>query len=186
MKSGCDRHLFALTKDGVTPRTLQIESGAAVHNAMQSIIVEPNSQLRLLGSCGELTGEVKQVSVWPRQLEPWLPARERRTARIPKYSSECLTIPKQEDALTIVGINDKQQIYRQASESIQKQIYVTGAFGKVSWYLNGENIANQAEPLHLKLAAQLNGEMELVAVDEHGISGRIVFAIKDDLISYDK
>ena len=186
VKEGCDRHLFALTKDGVTPRTLQIESGAAVHNAMQNIIVEPNNHLRLLGSCGELTGEVKQVGVWPRQLEPWLPARERRTARIPKYSSECLTIPTQDETLTIVGITDKQQLYRQASESIQKQIYATGAFGKVSWYLNGENIANQAEPLHLKLAAQLNGEMELVAVDEHGISGRIVFAIKDDLISSDE
>jgi len=186
VKKGCDRHLFALTKDGVTPRTLQIESGAAVHNAMQSIIVEPNSHLRLLGSCGELTGEVKQVGVWPRQLEPWLPAKERRTARIPKYSDECLTIPTEEASLNIIGITDKQQLYRQQLEVIQKQIYATGAFGKVSWYLNGENIANQSTPLHLKLATQLNGEMELVAVDEHGISGRIVFAIKDDLISSDE
>ena len=183
VKSGCDRHLFAFTKDGVTPRTLQIESGFAFHNALENIIVDPNSQLRLLGQCGEVTSELKQVNVWPRQLEPWLPFKERRSARIPKYSEACLTIPKQEDVLTIVGIDNKQQIYRQHSEVIEKNIYATGAFGKVSWYLNGNNIGTQSAPLHLQLPIQLNGEMELVAVDEHGITGRVIFAIKDDLIS---
>jgi len=183
VKSGCDRHLFALTKEGVTPRTLQIEAGFAFHNPLENIIVDPNSQLRLLGQCGEVIGELKQVNVWPRQLEPWLPFKERRSARIPKYSSACLTIPKQEDVLTIVGIGNKQHIYRLHSEVLEKNIYATGAFGKVSWYLNGKNIGTQSGPLHLQLPIQLNGEMELVAVDEHGITGRVIFAIKDDLVS---
>ena len=68
---------------------------------------------------------------------------------------------------------------------IQKTIYATGAFGAVSWYLNGQRIATQSQSLHLHLPIQLNGEVELVAIDEHGITGRVIFAIKDDLISDD-
>ena len=181
----CDRHLFALTKEGVTPRTLQVESGLAFHQASQSIMVDPHTQLRLLGSCGSLAGNRKQITLWPRQLEPWLPARERRTARIPRFSPACLVIPKQADTLTIVGLENKQQIYRQDAEMIQKTIYATGAFGAVSWYLNGQRIATQSQSLHLHLPIQLNGEVELVAIDEHGITGRVIFAIRDDLISDD-
>jgi len=180
---GCDRQLFALTKDGVTPRTLKIESGFAFYNPLENIIVDPDTQLRLLGQCGEVTGELKQVNVWPRQLEPWLPLQERRSARIPKYADACLSIPQQEDVLTLVGIKNKQQIYRLQSDIIEKNIYAAGAAGQVSWYLNGKNIATQSGLLHLQLPIQLNGEMELVAIDEHGITGRILFAIKDDLVS---
>ena len=179
----CDRRLFALTKEGITPRTLQIESGLAFHQAMQTIIVDPITKLRLSGECGQLAAITKKVSLWPRQLEPWLLYKEKRTARIPKYSTNCLVIPKQDDSLTIVGIENNQQIYRQQSVSIQQTLYVTGAFGAVSWYLNGRWLATQSNALVLTLPAKLNGEAELVAVDENGITGRVTFSIKDDLIS---
>jgi penicillin-binding protein 1C len=178
----CDRHLFALTKEGVTPRTLQIESGLAFHQAQQTIMIDPITKLRLTGQCGSLTGIVEMVTLWPRKLEPWLATSEKRSARIAKYSPKCLVIPKQTDTLNIVGIENEQQLFRLDSEPIQQTIYATGAFGQVSWYLNGQWLGSQKTPLHLILPIDLSGNIELVAVDENGISGRIDFSIKNNLV----
>lgn len=178
----CEQHLFALTKEGVTPQTLKIESDLAFYHATQTLMVDYKTQLRLSGECGSQRVSIKKVNLWPRQLEPWLPYKDKRTARLPKYSPNCLVIPKQEETLTIVGIEDNQQIYPQESTSIQQVVYVAGALGAVSWYLNGQWIATQTTPLHLTLDPFLNGEAELVAVDEHGVTGRVTFTIKDELI----
>lgn len=181
----CDRRLFALTKQGITPRSLQVESGLAFHQATQTIMIDPISKLRLSGECGSLVGVTKKVNLWPRQLEPWLAYGEKRTARIAQYASDCLVVPKREDVLTLVGIQNHQQIYRQQLQDIQKTVYVSGAFGAVSWYLNGHWVATQSKALSLKLPIQLHGNIELVAIDQHGISGRVNFSIKDDLLSTD-
>ncbi|TEW55358.1 penicillin-binding protein 1C [Psychromonas sp. RZ22] len=179
----CERHLFALTKQGVTPRTLKIESGLAFHQATKSIMLDAQTHLRLSGECGSLTAINKKVSLWPQQLEPWLPNEEKRTSRIPPYSPSCLVIPKQNQMLTIEGIQDKQQIYRQKLIPIQQTVHVSGAVGAVSWYLNGQWLTTQKSILQLLIPTQLNGEVELVAVDEQGVSGRITFSINDDLLT---
>ena len=182
-EGSCDRRFVALTKGGVTPRTLQIESGLAFHQAIENIMIDADSGLRLSGHCGALVAKHKKVSVWPRQLEPWLAVNEKRGHRIPIYSPHCLVIPKQADALTIVGLLNQQQIYRQQQELILQTVYAAGASGKVSWYLNGRWLASQAGAFTLKLLPNLQGKAELVAIDQHGVTGRITFTMKDDLIS---
>ena len=96
----------------MTPRTLQVESGLAFHQAQQTVILDAITKLRLSSECGALSGIRQKVTLWPRQMEPWLSYREKRSARIPKYSPRCLAIPKQADALIIGGIEDQQQLYR--------------------------------------------------------------------------
>ena len=179
---GCDRHLLAFTKEGVTPRTLQTESGLAFHQAQKIIMLDADTKLRLTEQCGSLTGITKTVTLWPRQMEPWLATKERRSTRIARYSPNCLIIPKQADTLNIEGIENEQQLFRLNSEPIQKNIYATGAFGQVSWYLNGQWLSTQTKPLHLTLSTDLSGEIELVAIDEQGITGRLSFSIKNDLV----
>ena len=182
-EGNCDRRFVALTKGGVTPRTLQIESGLAFHQVIENIIIDSVSGLRLSEHCAALAVKYKKVSVWPRQLEPWLAVNEKRGQRIPIYSPHCLVIPKQADALTIVGLLNQQQIYRQQQELIQQIVYAAGASGQVSWYLNGRWLATQVGAFTLKLSPQLQGKAELVAIDQHGVTGRITFTMKDDLIS---
>jgi len=179
----CDRRFVALTKGGVTPRTLQIESGLAFHQVIENMMIDADSGLLLSTHCTALLAKHKKVSVWPRQLEPWLAFNEKRGLRIPNYSPHCLVIPKQADALTIMGLLNQQQIYRQQQELIQQTVYAAGAFGEVSWYLNGRWLATQTGAYTLKLLPNLQGKAELVAIDQHGVTGRITFTIKDDLIS---
>ncbi|PKF63541.1 penicillin-binding protein 1C [Psychromonas sp. psych-6C06] len=179
VNGNCDRRFIALTKAGVAPRTLQIETGSAFHQALQTFMVDPKTSLRLTAECGALTAKMKKVTLWPRRFEPWLKADEKRSARIPNYSKRCLVIPKQADALTIVGIENRQQLYRQQSEPIQKTVLASGKFGKVSWYLNGRWISTQSQPLQLTLPKTLTGNAELIAVDEHGVTGRVHFFLKD-------
>ena len=183
-KGECDRRLFALTKQGVTPRTLQVESGLAFHQAQQTVILDAITKLRLSSECGALSGIRQKVTLWPRQMEPWLSYREKRSARIPKYSPRCLAIPKQADALIIGGIEDQQQLYRLDPEPIQLMVNVSGAVGEVSWYLNGQWLSTQTKPLRLKLPEYLNGDVELVAIDVNGITGRVKFEVKDSLIRH--
>lgn len=178
----CDRSLLALTKNGVTPRTLQPESGLAFHQANKTIMIDPITKLRLTEQCGSLSGIAKIVTLWPRQMEPWLATKERRSARIAQYSHNCLVIPKQADELNIMGIENEQQLFRLDSTPLQKNVYATGAFGKVSWYLNGQWLNTQTKPLHLILPLNLSGNVELVAIDEQGITGRLNFSINNDLI----
>ena len=185
--SRCDRRFFAMTKKGVTPRTLQIESGLSFHQALQTIIVDAKTNLllpadSLSAQCDSSSAQIEQVTLWPRQLEPWLHYQEKRSARIPKYKSDCLVVPKQDDALTLVGIENNQQIYRLQSEPIKQTVYATGAFGAVSWYLNGRWIATQKQPLQIKIPEVLMGKAELVGIDEHGVTGRVTFSINDNFI----
>ncbi|MCP4322788.1 MAG: penicillin-binding protein 1C [Psychromonas sp.] len=181
-KASCDRSLFALTKSGVTPRTLQVESGLSFHQAQQMVMIDSSTKLRLSEQCGSLFGIAQMVTLWPRQLELWLPAYEKRSARIAKYSPDCLAIPKQADALTIVGIEKDQKLFRLGDQSIKQIIYTNGAFGRVSWYLNGQWLVTQKAPLQLTLPKYLSGNAELVAIDEHGVTGRVKFSIINNLV----
>jgi hypothetical protein len=71
-------------------------------------MLDPITKLKLTGQCGSLTGIVETLTFLLRKLEPWLTTKERRSARIAKYSPKCLVIPKQTDALNIIGIENQQ------------------------------------------------------------------------------
>lgn len=179
----CERIFVAYTKEGVTPRTLQIESGLAFHQAVQTILVDVETKQRLSAECATENSTTQKISLWPRQLEPWLHVKEKRSSRMPLYSENCLVIPLQAQILIIEGILDKQIIYRQQLMPIQQTVHVAGAGGAVSWYLNGQWLATKKGNYQLTLPKHFYGENELVAVDEQGVSGRIIFEIKDDLLS---
>ena len=144
----CDKQLFALTKGGATARTLQIESGYRFTSSdTKNILLDRENGLRLSSECNNHTGDIKKVTVWPRQLEPWLPLSFKRSARIPTYSPDCLVIPQQKDLLTIVGIENEQKLFRIGNDPIALTLHVTGAFGKVNWYLNGRWLSQQVSTL---------------------------------------
>lgn len=177
VEGSCDRKLLAKTKQGITPRTLEIESGLTFFKSEQVLMVNKDSQLRVNDQCNTNDIEQKTVTLWPKQFEPWLVYSERRSARLPKYDNSCLAIPLKADQLTIIGIEPQQQLFAIKGISIQLMLQVAGAVGKVSWYLNGQRVAIQSGPLTLTLPEHFIGDAELVVIDESGLTGRVQFSV---------
>ncbi|MHA6492403.1 peptidoglycan glycosyltransferase PbpC [Pseudomonas borbori] len=177
--ANCRRRRFAWTLDGTTPPTLQaLDQPLGV--GLQEKIWLNRDGLRVDAACPGATPH--GVALWPAPLEPWLPRRERRSARLPAVDRSCpprstpLVAP-----LSIVGVREGDRLRRPAGsvEPLRLRLSALGGSGRRWWFVNGEPFAETAVDAPFSHAFERSGRYQLSVLDESGQTARVEFGVGD-------
>lgn len=118
------------------------------------------------------------INVWPLPLEPWLPAAERRVARLPGASTNCP--PYGRDAqvpLQLIGVRDGVIIKRlPGATDASLPVQLSGGTGERWWFLNGEPLAERGRNVTLHLTEK--GDYQLLVMDEMGQVATVRFVMQ--------
>jgi len=111
-------------------------------------------------------------------LEPWLPASERRAARVPAPSTGCPPQIAQDAApLVLFGVREGAVIQRAPGESqVSLTLQTSGGEGRRWWFLNGE--PQEGSGKNLTLTLQNAAEYQLVVMDEGGQVATLNFSFQ--------
>lgn len=173
----CRRQRFAWTLDGTTPPTLQAADQPLGLGLLQSIWVNPQGQ-QVSATCA--AGQARQVALWPAPLEPWLPRRERRAARLPAADTNCPpALAPPAAPLSIVGIRDRDRLRRPASsaEPLRLQLSALGGSGTRWWFLNGAPLAESQPGETFTQVLRETGQYQLSLLDQGGQTAQLQFSV---------
>lgn len=171
----CRRRLATWLLDGSQPPTLLLPEQEGMRGIRFPLWLDSTGK-RVAADCPQATQ--KSVDVWPLALEPWLPATERRSQRIPAPSTQCP--PLNQDfpvPLILSGIQDGAVIKRLPGDSrVSLPLLVSGSAGERWWFLNGEPLNVQGRAYTLKL--ENAGEYQLLVMDEAGQVATVRFTLQ--------
>nr|WP_225592068.1 peptidoglycan glycosyltransferase PbpC [Pseudomonas sp. PDM15] len=175
--ANCRRQRFAWTLDGTTPPTLQASDQPLGLGLSQRVWLDGEGR-QVAASCAG--ARETQIALWPAPLEPWLPRRERRAARLPAASTECPPAsPLPAAPLSIVGVREGDRLRRPASSAgpLQLKLSALGGNGTRWWFLNGVPVGESqpGESIEQKLAAA--GLYQLSLLDQSGATARVEFQV---------
>ncbi|HID8877536.1 TPA: peptidoglycan glycosyltransferase PbpC, partial [Klebsiella variicola] len=131
---------------------------------------------RVAADCPGATEVV--IDVWPLPLEPWLPARERRRARLGPVSKVCPPLQTQNAApLVLSGIREGALIKRLPGEArVMLPVQTSGGEGRRWWFINGQPL--DATGATTTLTLDKPGEWQLVVMDEAGQTAAASFTLQ--------
>ncbi|HBR3472254.1 TPA: penicillin-binding protein 1C, partial [Klebsiella pneumoniae] len=114
----------------------------------------------------------------PLPLDPWLPASERRLARLGPASESCPPLQTQDTApLVLSGIRDGAVIKRLPGEArVMLPLQTSGGEGRRWWFINGEPL--EAAGARTTLMLDKPGEWQLVVMDEAGQTAAASFTLQ--------
>ena len=173
----CRRQRFAWTLDGTTPPTLQALDQPLGLGLQQNIWVNAQG-LQVGAACAGALA--RSVTLWPAPLEPWLPRRERRSARLPASDAACPpALPAAVAPLSIVGVREGDNLRRPAAsrEALQVKLSALGGSGRRWWFLNGQPLTDTAPDASFNQAFNQLGRQQLSVLDESGQTARLEFSI---------
>ena len=119
---------------------------------------------------------------WPAPLEPWLPRRERRSARLPAVEPSC---PPQHltrvAPLAIVGVRDGDRLRRPAgsAEPLRLSLSTLGGNGRRWWFLDGRPIGESGAEARFSHSFRHAGHYQLSVLDEGGQTAQVGFRVGD-------
>lgn len=173
--SNCRQRLSTWLLDNSQPPTMQLPGQEGLRGIRFPVWLDDNG-LRTAADCPGAREQI--VDVWPLPLEPWLPAGERRTARLPAISAVCPPFyPQDQVPLTLSGVSDGAVIRRLPGEKRAAIVLqATGGEGKRWWFLNGEPTAHDTPTMTLTL--EKSGEYQLVVMDEAGQVASVSFSLQ--------
>lgn len=122
----------------------------------------------------------RELALWPPALEPWLPARERRAARLPAVDASCppaggaLAAP-----LRILGVAQEAVLQRPPGDSrpLALDLSSTGGSGARWWFLDGQLLGERAADAVLRLEFA-PGLHQLGLLDASGQTARLDFRVR--------
>lgn len=173
----CRRQRFAWTLDGTTPPTLQALDQPLGLGLQQNIWINAQG-LQVGAACAG--AQARSVTLWPAPLEPWLPRRERRSARLPASDPACPpAFPAAVAPLSIVGVREGDNLRRPAAsrEALQVKLSALGGSGRRWWFLNGQPLIDTAPEASFNQAFNQLGRQQLSVLDESGQTARLEFSI---------
>ena len=161
----CRRRLSTWVLDNSLPPTLLLPEQEGMQGIRFPLWLDAAGK-RVAADC-EDAREVT-IEVWPLPLEPWLPAGERRAARLPPVSATCPPRQLQNAApLMLTGVRDDAVIRRlPGARSAQVVLQAHGGEGRRWWFLNGDPQAEADDRLVLTL--EKPGAYQLVVMDDAG------------------
>jgi penicillin-binding protein 1C len=162
----CRRLRFAWTLQGTTPPTLLA--------ADQPL----GSGLRVAPGCAQ--AERRELALWPAPLEPWLPRRERRSARLPAADRACPPpTPAQVAPLSIVGVREGERLRRPQgdAEPLRLSLSTLGGSGRRWWFVDGRPLGDSAAGAPFAHAFAV-GRHQLSVLDEGGQTARLEFSVE--------
>src|SRR5690606_29434190 len=175
----CRRQRFAWTLDGTVPPTLQAADQPLGLGLNQRLWLDAEGRQVAAGCEG--AREVR-VDLWPAPLEPWLPRRERRDARLPALSASCPPeLPPPATPLSIVGVRDGDRLRLPASSSgvLRLQLSALGGSGTRWWFLNGVPVGESRPGESIEQTLKANGLYQLSLLDQSGATARVEFQLGD-------
>lgn len=175
----CFQALEAWTINHTAPATLMTtkEQAGVINQNEIKIRVSLESGQRLSPGCS-LRGETVTVSLWPEQLDNWLPREWKNSARIPTIDSRC----SQPDTLhqmreiEIVGVK-QGQIFQGLKDGSLPQLTLTALnpSGTYYWYVNGKLHKTESKPLNIQLKPDV---YQITLLDQLGKVDKVSFIVK--------
>lgn len=163
--SNCRRRLATWLLDGSQPPTLLLPGQEGARGIRFPVWTDGQGR-RVAADC---PGAVeRRVDVWPLPLEPWLPASERRSARLGPVSADCPP-PQVSDVapLVLTGVGDGAVIKRlPGAARVMLSLQTSGGEGRRWWFLNGEPQAASGSSATVPL--EQPGRYQLVVMEESG------------------
>lgn len=175
----CRRQRFAWTLDGTVPPTLQALDQPLGLGLSQRLWLDAQGRQVAAGCAG--AREV-QVALWPAPLEPWLPRRERRAARLPAVSASCPpALPPPAAPLSIVGVREGDRLRRPAGNAgpLRLSLSDLGGSGTRWWFLNGAPLGESQPGESLEQKLEATGLYQLSLLDQSGATARVEFRVDD-------
>ena len=173
--SNCRRRLATWLLEGSQPPTLLLPEQEGISGIRFPIWLDEQGK-RVAADCPQARQEM--INVWPLPLEPWLPAAERRVARLPGASTNCP--PYGRDAqlpLQLIGVRDGVIIKRlPGANDASLPVQSSGGTGERWWFLNGEPLAERGHSLTLRLREK--GEYQLLVMDGMGQVATVRFVMQ--------
>lgn len=175
----CRRQRFAWTLDGTVPPTLQAADQPLGLGLSQGVWLDAHGR-QVAASCEGAREAL--IALWPAPLEPWLPRRERRAARLPAASAECPpALPLPAAPLSIVGVREGDRLRRPASSAgpLQLKLSALGGSGTRWWFLNGMPVAESQPGESIEQRLTASGLYQLSLLDQSGATARVEFQLGD-------
>lgn len=172
----CRRLRFAWTLEGTTPPTLQAADQPLGSGLRERYWVNTEGH-RVGPACAG--AEARELVLWPAPLEPWLPRRERRAARLPGIDPSCPPPSSSQVApLSIVGVRDGDRLRRPQGnhEPLRLSLSALGGNGRRWWFLDGQPLGDSAQDASFNHAFD-SGRHQLSVLDEGGQTARLEFSI---------
>jgi penicillin-binding protein 1C len=163
--SNCRRRLSSWLLDNSQPPTLLLPGQDGLRGIRFPVWLDAQGQ-RVAADCPG--AKQTTLDVWPLPLEPWLPAGERRGARLPAASKICPPLHQQDlIPLTLSGVREGAIIKRLPGEKqVALALQTYGGEGRRWWFINGEPTENTGTNVTLNLDKA--GDYQLVVMDEAG------------------
>ena len=174
----CRRLRFAWTLNGTIPPTLTM--GDAFSSELQSLIWLNDKGLRVGKDCPN--AQAQQIALWPAALEPWLPATERRSARLVAVDPSCpppLTTRYESIQITGVSAGDRLQRPTGQQGGLHVRFASLGGAAKQWWYLNGRPLLTTENGQGFEQELSKVGRYQLSVLDELGQTGSVQFSVVD-------
>jgi len=175
----CRRQRFAWTLEGTTPPTLQAPDQPLGLGLSQKIWLNEQGR-RVDATCPGATAQ--ELVLWPAPLEPWLPQRERRSARLPAIDRNCPPqLPPPAAPLSIVGVREGDNLRRPttSAEPLRLKLSALGGNGQRWWFLDGIPLTATAPEESFNQAFERSGRHQLSVLDEAGQTARLEFSVID-------
>ncbi len=174
-----ERHL-AWTIGGHAPPTWHAGDRDQWRGYLFRFRVAAGSNLRVSGSCVSIEHEIRTVALWPKVLEPWIPAARRRNNAVPPLMHSCSGLGVGQSALEIAGLHDGG-VYRGPGTSRQApliELKAIGAIGDVHWYIDGDlhYSVSSDEPVSHRLAGR--GTRQLLVQDDSGAVDKVEITVR--------
>lgn len=165
----CYRRHQAWVLDQVIPYTWHGADADNWQALSAKILVDESSGLRLNASCADTFQVVEQELVyWPRVLEPWVKAEQRRERLLPPLHQNCQRFNSPAVAkLSIIGISKSAKFYSPAAgENPSISLQAIGGIGNYHWYIDGRRIYSGRAIVSYRL--EKKGLMQIAVVDAEG------------------
>ncbi|WP_154058253.1 peptidoglycan glycosyltransferase PbpC [Pseudescherichia vulneris] len=172
--SNCRRRLATWLLDKSEPPTLLLPQQEGIRGIRFPVWLNAQGQ-RVAADCPEARQQT--LVVWPLPLEPWLPASERRTARLPAPSVSCPPLQQEyPPPLLLTGVREGAVVKRLPGEAyVSLPLQATGGEGERWWFINGEPLDSHGRALSLRL--EKRGEYQLVVMDGVGQTATVLFRV---------
>lgn len=172
----CRRLRVAWTLNGTVPPTLTM--GDSFSSDLQPLVWLNQQGLRVAQHCPG--AEPQRIALWPSALEPWLPEKERRSARLAPIDPKCPpAVGVITEALQIVGVNSGDRLQTPAGRQteLRLQFSVQGGGAQHWWYLNGVPVGRSENGQNFDYSFDKAGVYQLSVLDEQGQTGTVQFSI---------
>jgi penicillin-binding protein 1C len=114
----------------------------------------------------------KTVTLWPSQLQPWLPSAFQSATKIPAFDSRC---PNQlmdinRLPLRLSGIEDGDALMISGLTNKSVKVFAQGGQTPYNWYINGQLTNNSSDSFTFSVQAQ--NQYEIIVSDRNGLMAR--------------